>query len=237
ALDGVVCFELKSWPWRTKISKRASTPIARTQPQMKAIARRSGDDMLSSTIIVTTEPGLVKATARPRPAITGISVGMSANVSSAGRGLGRAYRPAQRQPEDERDGQWQEPPGRHASCLERSRRADRHGDERRHAPVVAHDEVPPEPAERCEVLQAGTASSRSRRSSRTKASDMRTTKPSTPRIAASPPGHSAPAPSADQKIPNVVSITPTANFSVFSGTRASGARTAIPTPATRTSAA
>jgi hypothetical protein len=41
---------------------------------MKAIARRSGDDMLSSTIIVTTEPGLVKATARPRPAITGISV-------------------------------------------------------------------------------------------------------------------------------------------------------------------
>ena len=77
-LDGVVCFELKSCPWRTKIISRASTPIASTQPQTNAIARFSGDDMLSSTIIVTTEPGLVKATARPRPAITGISVVTSA---------------------------------------------------------------------------------------------------------------------------------------------------------------
>ena len=41
----------------------------------------------------------------------------------------------------------------------------------------------------------------------------------------------APAPSADQKIPKVVSMTPTANFIVFSGTRASGARTATPTTA------
>ena len=37
-------------------------------------------------------------------------------------------------------------------------------------------------------------------------------------------------------MPNVVSITPTANFSVFSGTRASGARTSTPTTATMTSA-
>ncbi len=63
------------------------------------------------------------------------------------------------------------------------------------------------------------------------------TKPSTPRIAASEPGQCAPAPSVDQKIPNVVSITPTVNFMRFSGTRASGARTAKPTPATRTRAA
>ena len=46
--------------------------------------------------------------------------------------------------------------------------------------------------------------------------------------AASPPGHDAPAPSAPQNIPNDVSITPTKNFIVFSGTRASGARTATP---------
>jgi hypothetical protein len=39
--------------------------------------------MLSSTIIVTTEPGLVKATARPRPAITGISVVTSALAPSS----------------------------------------------------------------------------------------------------------------------------------------------------------
>ena len=51
------------------------------------------------------------------------------------------------------------------------------------------------------------------------------TKASTPRIAASEPGQSAPAPSAAQKVPKVVSITPTANFTVFSGTAASGART------------
>ena len=44
-------------------------------------------------------------------------------------------------------------------------------------------------------------------------------------------------PSVDQKIPNVVSITPTASLIVFSGTRASGARASAPTPATTTSAA
>ena len=44
----------------------------------------------------------------------------------------------------------------------------------------------------------------------------------------SPPGQSAPAPSTDQKMPNVVSIVPTANLIAFSGTRASGARTSDP---------
>ncbi len=42
--------------------------------------------------------------------------------------------------------------------------------------------------------------------------------------AESDPGQCAPAPSAPQKVPNAVSITPTANFSVFSGTLARGAR-------------
>ena len=63
---------------------------------------------------------------------------------------------------------------------------------------------------------------------RTNANDARQTNASTPGSDASSPGQCAPAPSADQKIPNVVSITPTANFIAFSGTRASGARTATP---------
>jgi hypothetical protein len=41
---------------------------------MNAIARRRPGDMLSKTITVTTEPGLVNATANPRPAISGVSV-------------------------------------------------------------------------------------------------------------------------------------------------------------------
>ena len=55
--------------------------------------------------------------------------------------------------------------------------------------------------------------------------------------AASPPGQSAPAPSAPQKIPKEVSITPTLNFIAFSGTRASGARIATPIAATTSTAA
>jgi hypothetical protein len=45
-----------------------SVPInasASSQPQMKAIARRTPAGMLSRTITVTTETGLVKATASP----------------------------------------------------------------------------------------------------------------------------------------------------------------------------
>ena len=86
ARDGVECLELKSCPCSTKTIKTASTPIASTQPQMKAIARRTPDDMLSKTITVTTEPGLVNATARPRAATSGISVPITANVlAAAGR--------------------------------------------------------------------------------------------------------------------------------------------------------
>jgi len=54
--------------------------------------------------------------------------------------------------------------------------------------------------------------------------------------AASEPGQVAPAPSAPQKVPNAVSITPTTNFKVFSGTLASGARIASPARPTRTTA-
>jgi hypothetical protein len=41
---------------------------------MKAIARRTPFDMVSKAITVTTEPGLVIATAKPRAATSGTSV-------------------------------------------------------------------------------------------------------------------------------------------------------------------
>ena len=51
------------------------------------------------------------------------------------------------------------------------------------------------------------------------------------------PASLAPAPSAPQKIPNEVSITPTLNFIAFSGARASGWRIATPIAATSRTAA
>jgi hypothetical protein len=73
ALDGVVCLELKSWPWRMNTMSTASTPIASSHPQMKAMPRRRPAGMVSRTIMVTTEPGLVTATASPNAASSGIT--------------------------------------------------------------------------------------------------------------------------------------------------------------------
>ena len=56
-------------------------------------------------------------------------------------------------------------------------------------------------------------------------------------MARSEPGQFAPAPSAPQNVPNVVRSRPTPNLSVFSGTRESGARTAMPAATTTTIAA
>ena len=67
---------------------------------------------------------------------------------------------------------------------------------------------------------------------RTDANESAITNARTTGSEASSPGQCAPAPSAAQKVPKVVSITPTANFIVFSGTRGSGARTSTPTTAT-----
>src|SRR5580765_8351390 len=109
-------------------------------------------------------------------------------------------------------------------------------------PIVADEEVPPETADRADVLHprascAGPSACRLRRSARTRTNEYRPTKPITPRIARSPPGQSTPAPSPPQKIPKLVSNTPTANLSVFSGTRASGPRTTKPATTTATTAA
>src|SRR5438552_6224716 len=54
---------------------------------------------------------------------------------------------------------------------------------------------------------------------------------------ASDSGHSTPNPSPNQKVPKVVSMIPTTNFSVFSGTFASGTRTRAPTRMTSRPAA
>src|SRR5882757_8269988 len=53
-----------------------------------------------------------------------------------------------------------------------------------------------------------------------------------PMIAKSAPGQATPSPSPVQNTPNADSMTPTANLSVFSGTRASGRCTTRPTTAT-----
>src|SRR5882762_3842425 len=58
-----------------------------------------------------------------------------------------------------------------------------------------------------------------------------------PRIARSAPGQGTPRPSPVQNTPNEDSMMPTVNLSVFSGTRASGRRTAKPTAATSAQAA
>src|SRR5581483_879819 len=153
----------------------------------------------------------------------------------------RRGRAAQRHVEHEGDRERHRPPHRHAARRECGGRADREHDANGRAPVVADDEVPPESPEGDDVLHARTSAvtNRSRlrrRSAATKTADSAITKASTPNSAASEPGQLPPAPSVDQKIPNVVSITPTANLSVFSGTRARGGRTANPTAATSATA-
>src|SRR5262249_40006334 len=118
-------------------------------------------------------------------------------------------------------------------CRERHR-DDHHDCDR---PVVADDEVVPEAAEPREVLDdAANSSGATMRNSATSPNDNATTNAMTTSSDASAPGHDTPAPSAPQKMPNDVSMTPTANFKVFSGTRDSGACTLIPATSTTTSA-
>src|SRR5207248_1647562 len=132
---------------------------------------------------------------------------------------------ANRQSEQRRHGEWQQPPPLRR-CGDHERGRDSRGD----APVVADHELPDEPAE---GLHAGAA----RLSPPTSAAEKRNTQTMITGRAASPPGQWAPAPSAAQNVPKVVSITPNAYLSMFSGTRASGARTANPTAVTSTTAA
>ena len=98
-------------------------------------------------------------------------------------------------------------------CASDGRHADRDRDERRDEPVVADHELPPEAAERGEPLHAVTASRRSRsqqphEDEREERRRIRARRGARRPIRASPLRR----PPSDQKIPNVVSITPTANF-------------------------
>src|SRR3954447_14034063 len=141
------------------------------------------------------------------------------------------------------DGGREQPPGVGAVIGEHDDDADRRQDADGEAPVVADDEVPPEAGERSEVPHADAGStssglrSRRRRSHKTMAPVPPTVSASRTMIAASPRGQRTPAPSPAQNIPKVVSMAPTANFIVFSGTRLSGRWTNTPARSTTTAAA
>src|SRR5215470_2334277 len=156
-------------------------------------------------------------------------------------GGGAAQRPAQRG--DDADGH--QPPRVHPRDVDEQGgggQGQRNGC--RPPPVVTNDEVVPERAERAQPaahratsFTSAGASARARRSSAVYPSATSTTTGTSTSRAASFPGQDAPAPSAPQKIPNEVSMTPTANFRLFSGTRDSGVCTTTPTTATTTTAA
>src|SRR5689334_239470 len=112
-----------------------------------------------------------------------------------------------RQRQHDRDRGWHEPPGVDAAGDERGRHRDSSDDADGCAPVVADDEVPPEMPEGPNPPHANASLLRLRIV--TAENDMSTTKASTPRSEIVSPGQSTPAPSADQKMPNDVSITPT----------------------------
>src|SRR6476469_10067116 len=141
---------------------------------------------------------------------------------------GAAGRSAQRLCEEPEHREREEPPGGKVFVHEQRAESQCEDESGRDPPVVADDELPPEAGEQLDLPHrcAPSGSNRAccRRSRRTSASDDRATKPRIPRSASSPPGHDTPVPSAAQKIPNVVSMIPTANFNVFSGTRLRGAR-------------
>src|SRR4051812_41545751 len=73
-------------------------------------------------------------------------------------------------------------------------------------------------------------------SARTAACDTSSHAPSTTSSAASPSGQRTPRPSAQKKVPNVVSTSPTTYFSSLSGSRRSGRCSAAPRPTVKPTA-
>src|SRR5207244_993213 len=134
----------------------------------------------------------------------------------------------------------EQPPGVDALACEAGGQAQRHREPRSDAPVVADDEVPPKEGERADVLHAAAstgASASLRRSARTSRNENAPRNAITPSSESSSPGQVAPAPSAPQKQPKLVSSRPTTYLIVFSGTRSSGPRARTPAPTTTTTAA
>src|SRR5262249_28285362 len=144
----------------------------------------------------------------------------------------------------DRDGEQQghrgghHPPGG-ARLGDQSGRAQGHHHPNCRDPVVADDEVPEEPAQRAQPVHVcATASAAAprvlrdpRRAATTSARENVSTHGTITSRATSSPGQLAPAPSAPQKVPKLVSITPTPNLRVFSGTRPSGPWTISPAAA------
>src|SRR4051812_41836528 len=146
---------------------------------------------------------------------------------------------------DERPGQQREehetpgvlPPARRSG--ERTdHRGDPHGDEDadRKRPRLAEDEL----AQRSHHAAASVDAGRPRpapASARTAPCDSSSQNPSTSRSPPSPRGQSAPRPSAQKNVPNVVSTSPTTYLSCVSGRRRSGRCRKNPSPRTSATAA
>src|SRR5581483_6033272 len=158
----------------------------------------------------------------------------------------RSGRAPQRHHQQDHDRCRQQPPRRDALARQQPRQRQRRDDPHRDHPVVADDKVIPEQqktfqrrhhraSNRAPVADA-IARSCLRRSRATRPSETSVRKSRIPRMARSAPGQSIPVPSTLQKIPKVLSIRPTANFIVFSGTPLSGWCTSAPTIATSASA-
>src|SRR5438034_10884976 len=176
-----------------------------------------------------------------RPCSTGVDLAVASCSSDWIVDLRRGpRRAAERAGQRERDDDRQEPPGIDAEGSQQPCEREAHPHGRRYEPVVADDEVPPEAPERPQPPHAPapavTVARRWRRSRRTSPYESSHTNPTTPSSDSSSPGQATPAPSAAQKQPKLVSITPTVYLIVFSGTRSSGLRTSTPTTATRATA-
>src|SRR5438552_18853309 len=127
--------------------------------------------------------------------------------------------------------QWPHGPG---SCEQTGQRHD--GENANRQPGIAHEHLE-HPAGyfaqdiHCAIAPLGCRTAATERSPASRSAAAKT------RIIKSAPGHAIPRPSPVQKTPNALRITPTANLSVFSGTRASGRWTIAPMARTTTQAA
>src|SRR3954454_6049866 len=100
---------------------------------------------------------------------------------------------------------------------------DSHGDDDadRQRPRLAQDELADRPHHAAASVDAGRPPP-APASTRTAPCDTSSQTASTSRSAASPRGQSAPSPSAQKNVPNVVSTSPTTYFSSVSGSRRNG---------------
>src|SRR5205823_6372650 len=129
---------------------------------------------------------------------------------------------SERESQQAQDGGGQHPPGGDPRAGEQRGQPKRNRDPERREPVIAHEELPDPEQDADDRTHAGSPTivrRGARRSQAPSASDTSSTPGMSASSAPSPPGQLAPALSAPQKVLNDVSITLTAYFIVFSGTR------------------